>query len=123
MATTKSEFVELAAELIGDEFADFRGDATITQSLGFDYSTQSDTEQQQIQQMIPLDYKEDQIDGTLIKTGDIMLIGEFQLFEWKPEPDNTFVNFSDEPYAGGYSIRNADIDPAGATITLHCRPI
>ena len=123
MPTTKQEFIDLAAELIGDEFADFRGDALIEQATSTSYASQGSVTQQQTRKMIPLEYKENQIDGTLIKTGDIMLIGEYQLFEWKPEPDNSMVNFSDEPYAGDYAIKDLDIDPAGATIVLQCRPL
>lgn len=119
MTTFKSDFIELAEELIGDEFADFASDTVITQSLGFDYATQSNTEHSQTRQMIPLEYTQNQIDGTLIKTGDIMLIGEFQLFEWNPEPDNTTLIHSAESYA----LRDLEVDPAGATIVLHCRPL
>lgn len=123
MPTFKGEFIDLAAELIGDEFADFRSDTIITQSLGFDYATQSDTSQIQTRLMIPTQYKQSQIDGTLIKTGDIMLIGEFQLFEWKPQPDNTTIEFTGDGFAGNYALRDLSIDPAGAKITLHCRPL
>lgn len=119
MPTFKSEFIDLAAELIGDEFSDFTADTAITQSLGFDYATQSNTTQDQTRQMIPLEYTQSQIDGTLIKTGDIMLIGEYQLFEWEPSPDNTTLTHAGKSYA----LRNTDIDPAGATIVLHCRPL
>lgn len=123
MPTTRQEFIDLAAELIGDEFADFRGDAVIDQATSSSYASQSSTEQQQTRQMIPLEYKENQIDGTLVKTGDIMLIGEFQLFEWTPAPDDSFVTFSLEPYDKKYTIKNTDIDPAAATIVLQCRPV
>ena len=119
MATLPSEFIELAAELIGDEFAAFRKDASITKVTAFDYSTQTGGEINQVQPMIRAEYSQSQIDGTLIKTGDIMLIGEYQLFEWTPSPDNTTIIYDGESFA----IRPFKIDPADATIIIQCRPI
>lgn len=119
MATQPSEFIGIAAELIGDEFAPFASDAVINQTTGFDYATQTNTAQTQTQPMIRLEYSTKQVDGQLIKTGDVMLMGEYQLFDWEPSPDNTEVVYRSVTYE---LIMVPSIDPASATIILHCRP-
>lgn len=119
MPTLKSEFVELAAELIGDEFADFANDAAFTQSTGFDYETQANTTRTQTIQMIRLEYNSNQLSDNLIKVGDVMLIGEYVELEWQPSPDNTEIAHE----SVNYSLLRIDVDPASATITAHCRPL
>lgn len=118
MATLPSEFIELAAELIGDEFAAFVGDAVFERSTGFDYATQTDTVDTQTKPCIRLEYESNQIGG-LIAVRDFMLIGEYQPFDWEPSPDDTFVTFGGKKS----QIKNVDIDPAGATIILQARPL
>jgi len=111
MATLPAEFIDLAAELIGDEFAAFAKNAVFERSTGFDYVTQTGTLVTQTVPCIRLEYDEKQIGG-LITVGDFMLIGEYQLFDWKPSPDDTFVTFDGLKM----QIKNVSIDPAGATI-------
>lgn len=119
MAITPESAAAIAARLIGNRFASLSYDAVINQTTGFDYATQTNTTQTQTQPMIRLEYSTKQVDGQLIKTGDVMLIGEYQLFDWEPSPDNTEVVYRSVTYE---LIMVPSIDPASATIILHCRP-
>lgn len=119
MAITPETAAATAARLIAGKFASFRHDAVINQTTGFDYATQTNTTQTQTQPMIRLEYSTKQVDGQLIKTGDVMLIGEYQLFDWEPSPDNTEVVYRSVTYE---LIMVPSIDPADASIILHCRP-
>lgn len=118
MATFPSEFIELAAELIGDEFAAFASDAVFERTTGVDYETQTETTETQTLPCIRMDYESQQIAG-LIAVGDFMLIGQNKLLSWQPSPDDTFVTF------GGlkHQVKNVKIDPAGATIIMQVRPL
>ena len=118
MATLPDEFIELAAELIGDEFVAFAKSTVFERSTGFDYETQADTLATQTVPCIRLEYEARQIGG-LVAVGDFMLIGEYKLFDWKPSPDDTFVTFDGLKM----QIKNVSIDPAGATIKLQARPL
>lgn len=119
MATFPSEFIELAAELIGDEFAAFASEAVITKNTGFDYATQTPTVTIQNKSLIRLEFKAGQYDGQRIKVGDIMLIGEFQKFDFTPSPENTSISYG----ATDYDLISTNIDPAGSTIIMQCRPL
>ncbi len=117
MSTFPQEFIELAAELIGDEFAAFASTAVITQDQGFDYVTQLPNSRTQSKPMIRLEYKESQIDGDKVKVGDYMLVGEFQKFDWEPSADNTIIL-----HLGiTTNIKMVNIDPARAAIFLSVR--
>lgn len=119
MATLPQEFIDLAAELIGDEFAAFavstvinkRGNVTYQNPTGSIVATDTIP-------TIRLEFKETQFNGELIKVGDYMLIGEFQELAFQPSPDNC------EAVRAGVTseIKSVNIDPAGATIILHVRP-
>jgi len=117
MATLPEEFIDLAAELIGDEFAAFAGDCVITRGTGFDPDTQTETTQAQTIPMIRLEFSERSIDGSLVKVGDYMLIGEYQKLSWVPSADNT------KTLHDGITcnVVNVETDPAKATIVLHVR--
>lgn len=117
MSTQPQEFIDLAAELIGDEFAAFATDAVIAQDQGFDYDTQQPLQRTQSKPMIQLEYKETQFNDQMIKAGDYMLIGQYQNFEWDPSPDNTTVTHGGKVGA----VKWIDIDPAKATIIIHMR--
>lgn len=119
MATSADEFIDLAAELIGDEFAAFASDALFERGDDFDYDTQTySAPESQTKKCIRLEYDSSQIEG-LIAVGDYMLIAEYQLFDWEPSPDDTFVTF------GGVKsqIKKVTVDPASATIILQVRPL
>ena len=122
MATLPQEFIDLAAELIGDEFAAFASDCVITRNTGFDPDTQTETTQTETTQtqtipMIRLEFSERSIDGSLVKVGDYMLIGEYVKLSWIPSADNTKTL-----HEGITSnVVRAETDPAKATIVLHVR--
>ena len=119
MATLPAEFVELAAELIGDEFAAFATSATITQQGAFNYETQAYTVLTQAIPMIRLEFNEFQQASELVKTGDYLLIGEYAKLEWIPSPDNTRVTHDGIET----NVFRAETDPAKATIMLHVRAL
>lgn len=117
MATLPQEFIDLAAELIGDEFAAFASDCVITRSTGFDPDAQSYTTVSQTIKMIRLEFSERSIDGSLVKVGDYMLIGEYVKLSWLPSADNTKA-----VHDGITSnVVRAETDPAKAAIILHVR--
>ena len=118
MATSPREFIELASELIGDEFEAFASDAIFERSTGFDYATQTDTLDTQTKPCIRLEFEARQIGG-LIAVGDFMLIAEYQPFDWQPSPDDTFVTFG----GSKSQIKKVTIDPASATIIVQARPL
>lgn len=117
MATLPQEFIDLAAELIGEEFAAFAPDCVITRGTGFDPDTQTETTQTQTVPMIRLEFSERSIDGSLVKVGDYMLIGEYVKLSWLPSADNT------KTLHDGITsnVVRAETDPAKATIILHVR--
>lgn len=117
MATAPSEFVTLAAELIGDEFAAFSKNAIITQATAWDNATQTYTEQSQTIPMIRLDFMLSQFDGNLVQIGDYKLVGEYADLSWEPTPDNATLTHD------GISLIVKDFkkDAADASFYLHVR--
>lgn len=115
MATLPAEFVELAAELIGDEFAAFATNAVIVQTTGFNYATQTPATQSQTIPMIRLEFNERQFNDALIKVGDYLLIGEYAKLTWVPSTDNTTVTHD----GINSTVVRVETDPAKATIMLH----
>lgn len=119
MSTTRAEFQELAQELIRGEFLDFTATTVINKLGTFDYNTQSAAILNTASiPMIKYDYKTNQFDGEKIKIGDFMLIGERQLINFEPSPDNTQVIYS----GAEVNLNRVEIDPAGASVILHVRP-
>ena len=117
MTTLRSEFVELAAELIGDEFADFAYDCVLSNVIGWDNATQTATTEAQTIKSIRLDFKSSDFDGQKIMTGDYMLIAEFQPITVGLRPDSTQCTYRGE----ALDIKDTIIDPADATIVFHVR--
>lgn len=118
MATFPQEFIDLAAELIGDEFAAFASDCVVTKTSGFDPVTQlpAVTATTTIP-MIRIDFKESSFNGQAILIGDYMLIGEYRLLSFVPTADNC-KTLHDGIVC---TIKQALVDPAKATIILHVR--
>ncbi len=116
MATTKGEFQTISAELLGTEFADFLNDAVIEQTTGFSYDTGKITKTQTVP-MIAVAFKAGRADGELVKVGDFKLIGQYQLFDWIPDPDKATATHD------GQSLQIVRVmnDPAKAVLTLHVR--
>jgi len=117
MATLPQEFIDLAAELIGDEFAAFASPCVMTRSTGFDPDTQTETSETQTIPMIPGEFSERSIDGALVKVGDYLLLGEYQELSWMPSADNTKTLHEGITC----NVVRADTDPAKAVIILHVR--
>lgn len=117
MATLPAEFVELAAELIGDEFAAFASACVMSKAGAWDDATQTATQTTQSIPMIRLEFKESQFNGEQIKVGDYLLIGEYANLDWEPSADNTTTTH--DSIAG--LIKNVAIDPAKATIIIQVR--
>lgn len=100
MATLKSEFTELASELIGGEFADFATDRVFTKPE-FDGTYDPITEvqtggtaaQTETIPAIREDYKDTQFNGQSIKVGDFKLIAEVARFSsFQPDTDGVAVD-------------------------------
>ena len=123
MATLPQEFIDLAAELIGDEFAAFATPCVFTQSSGWDEDAQAPVTRTKSVPMIRLDYKHSQFDGALIKDGDYMLIGEYQKLNeggfWEPSPDNTKTLH--DGIMG--EVKTVTTDPAKATLLVQVRAL
>jgi len=67
--------------------------------------------------MIRLEFNERSIDGSLVKVGDYMLIGEYADLAWLPSSDNT-ETLHDSITS---NVIRVETDPAKATIVLHVR--
>jgi hypothetical protein len=117
MATSPDEFIELAAELIGDEFAEFAISTTITKSQSGGYNTAPTTTTTTIP-TIMLEFKASQFNGELVKVGDYMLIGEYQELDFEPSPDNCETSRD----GATCEVKAVYVDPAKATVTMHVRP-
>lgn len=118
MATFPREFVDLAAELIGDEFAPFTKTLDLKNAGGFDYATQTvTTEQTQSIPAIRLEFEAESYANQAIMVGDFMLIAEYQKITIPVRPDSTSGVFDGQSVA----IKSTEIDPAGATIIMHVR--
>ena len=119
MATLKSEFVELAAELIGDEFADFAEPTQIDRLGGWNNTTQTSTIDSTVTiPTIRLEFEAKQFDNDLIKVGDYKLVGEYDLLTFLPSPSNCIAT----RLGVVCEIKKIIADPADATIMLHVRP-
>lgn len=117
MATLPQEFIDLAAELIGDEFSAFASDCVLTNSLGWNNSTQTNTTETQTIKAIRVDFESGQYDGQKIMVNDYMLIAEKQKITIGLYPDTTECTFRGE----ALDIKSTNIDPAGASVIFHVR--
>ncbi len=96
MSTSPQEFIDLAAELIGDEFLEFAKDCILKTTTGFNYSTQRDHEVTQTVKMIRIDYKSSQFEKQAVMNSDYMLIGELDPITIVVQPDLTEATFDGE---------------------------
>lgn len=74
MATFKSEFKDLAVELINDEFADFKRDFVIKKNIGYDPITDTETVFSANTGAIPIDIKTAEQFFSNITAEDIYLV-------------------------------------------------
>jgi hypothetical protein len=117
MSTLPQEFIDLAAELIGDEFAAFADDCVLLNAAGWNNATQVATTETQTLKAIRLDYKTRDINGESVQINDYMLIAQYQLITIPVRSDSTTCTFNAEKL----QIKNVTIDPAGATIIMQVR--
>ncbi len=117
MTTLRQEFVDLAAELIGDEFADFAYDCLLTNTTEWDNTTQTAITETQTIKAIQLEFKSNQFDGQKIMANDYMLIAESQKVTIGIYPDTTQCTFRGE----ALDIKSKTIDSADAAIIFHVR--
>lgn len=119
MATLPSEFIALASELIGDEFSAFAVSTLIEKAGTFDYGTQTYPTVSTTIPTIVLEFKSSQFDGQLIKVGDYMLVGEYQLLGYEPSPDNCTTTRDGVKC----EVKRVMVDPAKATVIMQVRPL
>lgn len=117
MTTLRSEFIALAAELIGDEFSDFTQPCILTNVTGWNNATQTATTETQTVDAIRIDFQSRDFDGQKIMVNDYMLIAQRQPITIPVRPDSTECTFGGEALI----IKDVNIDPAGATIIMHVR--
>jgi len=117
MSTSPQDFIDLAAELIGDEFAAFADDCVLLNATGWNNVTQAATTETQTVKAIRIDYKARDINGESVQINDYMLIAQFSLITIPVRTDSTTCTFRAEKL----QIKNVNIDPAGATIIMQVR--
>lgn len=124
MPTLKSEFINLADDLIGDEFADFGVSSTVVKSTGWDDTLQiSTTISSDAFSLIPLESKKSQFEQQNIQVGDLVTIGQRQKIIRSGSLFTFGLDDSHVVYGGvNHSIVNFYIDPAEASIQFHLRP-
>lgn len=124
MTTLKSEFIDLAEELIGEEFADFGVSSTVVKSTGWNDLAQSDsTVSSDSFYLIPMESKKSQFDQQNIQLGDLVAIGQRQKITRLGSLFDFGLDNSHVVYGGSnHSIVNFYIDPAEASIQFHLRP-
>lgn len=124
MTTTRSEFIDLADELIGDEFADFGVSSTVVKTTGWDDTAQTATSiSSDAFYLIPLENKKSQFEQQNIQVGDLVTIGQRQKIIRSGSLFAFGLDNSHVVYGGvNHSIINFYIDPAEATVEFHLRP-
>ena len=118
MPTFKSEFQDLADELINDEFADFRRSCVFTKPGTYNpIDGTSGTATTDTVLCIREDYTASQIDGQSIQANDFKLLGVADDFSLNPRTDGIKVTFD----GGTYSIISVELDAADAVYILQVR--
>lgn len=124
MTTLKSEFIDLAEELIGEEFADFGVSSTVVKSTGWNDLAQSDsTVSSDSFYLIPMESKKSQFDQQNIQLGDLVAIGQRQKITRLSSLFDFGLDNSHVVYGGvDHTIVDTYLDPAEASIQFHLRP-
>lgn len=123
MTTTRAEFIDLADELIGDEFADFAVASTIVKTTGWNDVTQTaSTISSDSFTLIPIDNKSSQFERQNIQIGDLVFIGERQKITREGSLFQFGLDNSHVVYGGvEHAIVDIYLDPAEATIQMQLR--
>lgn len=111
MATTKQEFVDLAAELINDEFADFKVSLTLAKDGNYNPSTGtiSDSESYNLE-AIPLDIQSAEQIFTNVTNDNVFVVA----YKGNTQPSNLDASFSAVLDGVTMTIQEVEDDSAGA---------
>lgn len=112
MATFPSEFIDLAAELIDDEFTAFKRDFTMIKNIGYDPITDTDTEFREVIGAIPIDLKTAENIFTSVTADRKYIV----LRNTAPVPSDFDASYHCEYDGKAYEIEDTLGDPAGAAI-------
>jgi len=117
MSTYPQEFIDLAHELIGKEFAPFAKPCIFTNATGWDNTSQTATTETQTVQAIRTSFQRGKFNGQAVMVGDIKLILQNQLLTIPVFPDSTKCEFDGEHY----SIVDISLDAASAVLEIQAR--
>lgn len=109
MATQPSEFIELSAELIDDEFGAFKSDLTIKKT-DYDPITDTDVNFNEVIGAIPIDLKTAENIFSNVTADDVYVV--FRNVD--PVPSDFDASYNCSFNAKDYNIEDVVIDPAGA---------
>ncbi len=116
MATLRSEFQELAEELVNDEFADFAKSATLKQQSGGQYPGDPVTFNTESGSMIPIELEKSQFEQLDVQVGDKLVVAYAQ--DWTLTPSvNDVLTFDGQDY----NIVNIIDDAADAAYFIQIR--
>ena len=110
MATFKSEFQDLAAELINDEFADFQRQFIIKKDIGYDPITDTEVKLSVETGAIPIDLRTAEQVFSNVTAADIYLV----ILNAAPVPSDFDASFHCEYDGVEYEISEVEPDPANA---------
>ena len=110
MATFKSEFQDLAAELINDEFLDFQQPFVIKKDIGYDPITDTETKLSIDTGAIPIDLRTAEQVFSNVTAADIYLV----IINTAPVPSDFDASYYCSYDGVEYEINEVKGDPAGA---------
>ena len=110
MATFKSEFQDLAVELINDEFADFQRPFVIKKDIGYDPITDTETKLSIDTGATPIDLRTAEQVFSNVTAADIYLV----ILNDEPVPSDFDASYHCEYNGVEYEISEAEPDSAGA---------
>jgi hypothetical protein len=121
MATTKAEFLELADDLIDDEFAEFFTSRDFTLKSGYDPMTGGYSSTITLPVLAArIEYDTMQVDGSLIQVGDFQLLAKVSEFTTlQPRTDGLQVDVDGVLC----QVIRATKDPADAAWIMQVRAV
>ena len=110
MATFKSEFQDLAAELINDEFLDFQQPFVIKKDIGYDPITDTETKLSIDTGAIPIDLRTAEQVFSNVTAADIYLV----ILNDEPVPSDFDASYHCSYDGVEYEVSEVEPDPADA---------
>lgn len=111
MATTPQEFIDLAAELINDEFADFRVSLTLSKDGNYNPSTDVIDEGESYNlQAIPIDIQSAEQIFTNVTNDNVFVVA----YKGNTQPSNLDASYSAVLDGVTMTIQEVENDSAGA---------